>query len=490
MWNKINLRNRIYLILTSLVLITFAGGLVMVWYTYKIEGLLTSIIDKNLAAYQAAQELETALVNQKGFVSYYFLDSDPEWLRKLGEYRQIFKERLNQVRRLVNSEQQKKTVDRISLEYGQYIIAKDRVIALYKAGEYKAGAKLHQKVRKRFFTILDLCSQYKNIHTKSIIIARKESSARAGNLRIVAASAMFIDFLLALFLVIVFAKYILGPVRSLTKELSKTGGFDMSGNEIKALRSSVRGLIDDVDQTHWELEKSREHLQQAEKMAMVGKLAAGMAHSIRNPFTSVKMRMFSLGRYLDLSSNQKEDFEVISEEIRHIDTILQNFLEFSRPPKLKIQQVSPSVIVDLVIQLLEHRLKSYDVKIKVLRKDPLPEIEADPEQLKEVIVNIVINACESMDGGGIIEIDEKEEFIKALGNVVILTINDNGLGIPEAIQDKVFQPFFTTKEEGTGLGLSIVERIIKEHGGTIELSSKEGQGSTFIITLLNKGLKS
>ncbi|WDN90325.1 hypothetical protein BuS5_03296 [Desulfosarcina sp. BuS5] len=490
MWTKINLRNRIYLILTSLVLITFAGGLVMVWYTYKIEGLLTSIIDRNLAAYQAAQELETALVNQKGFVSYYFLDSDPEWLRKLGEYRQIFKERLKQVRRLVNSEQQKKTVDRISLEYGQYIIAKDRVIALYKAGEYKTGAKLHQKVRKRFFTILDLCRQYKNIHTKSIIIARKESSARAGNLRIVAASAMFIDFFLALFLVIVFAKYILGPVRSLTKELNKTGGFDMPVNEIKALRSSVRGLIDDVDQTHWELEKSREHLQQAEKMAMVGKLAAGMAHSIRNPFTSVKMRMFSLGRYLDLSSNQKEDFEVISEEIRHIDTILQNFLEFSRPPKLKIQQVSPSVIVDLVIQLLEHRLKSYDVKIKLLRKDLLPEIEADPEQLKEVIVNIVINACESMDGGGIIEIDEKEGFIKSLGNVVILTINDNGPGMPESIQDKIFQPFFTTKEEGTGLGLSIVERIIKEHGGTIELSSKEGRGSTFIITLLNKGLKS
>jgi signal transduction histidine kinase len=491
MWNKINLRNRIYLILTSLVLITFAGGLVMVWYTYKIEGLLTSIIDKNLAAYQAAQELETALVNQKGFVSYYFLDSDPEWLRKLGEYRQIFKERLNQVRRLVNSEQQKKTVDRISLEYGQYIIAKDRVIALYKAGEYKAGAKLHQKVRKRFFTILDLCRRYKNIHTKSIILARNESSIQAGNLRIVAASAMFVDFLLALFLVIVFAKYILGPVRSLTKELSKTGGFDdMSGNEIKALRSSVRGLIDDVDQTHWELEKSREHLQQAEKMAMVGKLAAGMAHSIRNPFTSVKMRMFSLGRYLDLSSNQKEDFEVISEEIRHIDTILQNFLEFSRPPKLKMQQISPSVIVDLVIQLLEHRLKSYDVKIKVLRKDPLPEIEADPEQLKEVIVNIVINACESMDGGGIIEIDENEEFIKSLGNVITLKISDNGPGIPEAIQDKVFQPFFTTKEEGTGLGLSIVERIIKEHGGTIELSSKEGRGSTFIITLLKKGLKS
>ena len=489
MWNKTSLRSRIYVILTSLVLITFAGGLVMVWYTHRIEGLLTSIIDRNLAAYQAAQELETALVNQKGFVSYYFLDSDPEWLRKLGEYRQIFKERLNQVRRLVNSEQQKKTVDRISLEYKQYILAKDRVIVLYKAGDRKTGAKLHQKVRKRFFTILDLCGQYKNIQTKSIIQARKESSVRAGNLRIIAGFAILTDFFLAVLLMIVLAKYILGPVRSLTKEVNKTGRLDMPGNEIKALRSGVRSLIDDIDQTHSELEKSREHLQQSEKMAMVGKLAASMAHSIRNPFTSVKMRMFSLGRYLDLSSDEKEDFEVISEEIRHIDTILQNFLEFSRPPKLKTQQISPSVIVDLVAQLLEHRLKSYDVNIKVVRKHPLPEIEADPEQLKEVIVNLVINACEAMDRGGLIEIYEKEEFIKSLGNVIILKISDNGPGIPESIQDKIFQPFFTTKEEGTGLGLSIVERIVKEHGGTLKLSSKKGRGATFIITLLKKGLK-
>ena len=461
----------------------------MVWYTYRIEGLLTSVIDKNLAAYQAAQELETALVNQKGFVSYYFLDSDPEWLRKLGEYRQIFKQRLNQVRRLVNNEQQKETVDNIALEYKQYIIDKDKVIALYKAGEYETGSKLHKKVRKRFFTILDLCSQSKDIHTKCIIQAKKESSIRARNLRIAAASAIFIDFFLALFLVILLAKYILGPVRSLAKEVNKTEGLDeMPGNEIKSLSSSVRGLINDIDQTNWELEKSREHLQQAEKMAMVGTLAAGMAHSIRNPFTSVKMRIFSLSRYLDLSSTEKEDFEVISEEIRHIDTILQNFLEFSRPPKLKIQQISPSMIVDLVIQLLGHRLKSYDVTIKVVRKQLLPEIEADPEQLKEVLVNLVINACESMNGGGMIEIDEKEEFIKSLGHVVILKISDNGPGIPASIKDKIFQPFFTTKEEGTGLGLSIVERIIKEHGGTIEVLSKNGQGASFIITLLKKDL--
>ena len=222
---------------------------------------------------------------------------------------------------------------------------------------------------------------------------------------------------------------------------------------------------------------------QSEKMALVGKLAAGMAHSIRNPFTSVKMRLFSLSRSLDLSKTQKDDFEVISEEIRHVDTIVQNFLEFSRPPKLKMQQISPSLVVDMVIQLLKHRLKSYDVKIKVVRKQMLPKIEADPEQLKEVLVNLVVNACESMKKGGVIVIRENEASSKPFDRMAVIRLSDNGPGIPHSILGKVLQPFFTTKEEGSGLGLSIAARIIEEHRGTLDITSKEGEGATFIISL-------
>ena len=218
-------------------------------------------------------------------------------------------------------------------------------------------------------------------------------------------------------------------------------------------------------------------------MAMVGKLAAGMAHSIRNPLTSVKMRMFSLSRTFDLSTPQKEDFEVITEEIRHIDTIVENFLEFSRPPKLKMQRVSPSDVVDLTIQLLQHRLQSYDVQIKLIRQRALPKIQADPEQLKEVLVNIIVNACEAMEGGGSIIIHEEEGFAEPLERVVVIRLSDNGPGIPKSIQDKVLQPFFTTKDEGTGLGLSIATRIIEEHGGWLDLTSEEGKGATFVITI-------
>jgi signal transduction histidine kinase len=215
---------------------------------------------------------------------------------------------------------------------------------------------------------------------------------------------------------------------------------------------------------------------------LVGKLAAGMAHSVRNPFTSVKMRLFSLNRSLQLSDSQKEDFDVISEEIRHIDTIVQNFLEFSRPPKLKMQRISPSIVVDQAVQLLKHRLKSYDVTVTVERARNLAEIDADPEQLKEVLVNLIVNACEAMEKGGSIIIGEQESTDASNKRMAVIRVSDNGPGIPESIRHKVLQPFFTTKDDGTGLGLSIAVRIIEEHHGQMLIESDPG-GTTFIISL-------
>jgi signal transduction histidine kinase len=242
-------------------------------------------------------------------------------------------------------------------------------------------------------------------------------------------------------------------------------------------------LIEDVDQTQNKLVRSQEHLAQSEKWAMTGKLAAGVAHSIRNPLTSVKIRLFSMGRAANVSPALKEDFEVISEEIGHIETIVRSFLEFSRPPKLTVQKISPSDVVDTALRLLQHRLESYGVTVELIREKPLAEIWADPDQLKEVLFNLLINACEMMINGGVIRIFEKEEEGGPLGRLVYISVSDNGPGIPESIQENVFQPFFSTKEEGTGLGLSIASRIVEKHGGSLRLRSPEGAGATFMITL-------
>lgn len=478
-----SLRARIYSILILLVFITLAGALIMVWYTYRMEGLLTSIVEEDLAAFQAAVALETALVNQKGFVSYYFLDDNPEWLRRLGEYRQIFKEQLNNVYATVKSRQHEQAVKGIASEYAKYIALKDQVIKHYKNGEREAGAKLHQKARVHFFKVLTLCEQYKNLHGRRIEILREESKDRAAKLRLVVGTAMVAVIALAVLLIWVLFRQILGPVRRLALEVPREEDAKNSKNEVMTLSRGVHGLIKDIDQTHSELEKSREHLLQTEKMALVGKLAAGTAHSVRNPLTSVKMRLFSLSRTLYLSPAQQEDFNVISEEIGHVDTIVQNFLEFSRPPKLKIQNVSLSEVVDLTLQLLKHRLESYDVRVELNRKKPLPEIPADPEQLKEVLVNLIENACEAMGEGGRILIQEEETYVSPLGRAAVVRLTDTGQGIPDSALDKVFEPFFTTKEEGSGLGLSIAVRIVEEHGGWLDVSSTEGEGTTFVLVL-------
>ncbi|MDY6970705.1 MAG: ATP-binding protein [Thermodesulfobacteriota bacterium] len=483
MLKKINIRIRIYALLACIVFVTLVGGLVMIWYTYQMEGLLSQIVDRNMAAFLAAEELETALANQKGFVSYYFLDGDPDWLRRLGEYRQIINQRLKKAKFLVETDKQKNTVECIESEYGRYIKLKDRVIDHYKAGERDVGALLHKEVRTHFLTIQELTKQYKDMHAEIIKHDREQSHKRAKRLRIIAGTAMLMVTLLAMFLVSVLVHHILEPVRRLAREATRKRLTDEeSGDEIRILSRRVHGLIEDFDHTHFELEKSREHLLQAKKLALVGKLAAGVAHSIRNPLTSVKMRLFSLERTLSLSDHQKEDFEVISEEIKHIDNILQNFLEFSRPPRLRTQKISPSDVVDLVVQLLRHRLESYNVDIKIFRQGPLPDIQADPEQLKELLINLIVNSCESMAGGGKILIHEEESFADPLGKVVVIRLADNGPGVPESLQEKIFQPFFTTKEEGSGLGLSIAARIVEEHGGWLDLVTDEGEGSTFVIT--------
>ncbi len=482
MWQAFNLRTRIILLLAGLVAIALSSGAVMVWYTYRIEALFTGMIERNMTAFESAASLEVALVNQKGFVTYYFLDNDATWLKQYYEQRRIFQEKMKSAQALVHNEQQLADIQRIADKYGEYTRLKDRVINLYKQGRRDEGVVLHRSVRRLFFDMISLCEDYKLQHLSQIRTAREQVAEGAARLRLITVLTITVQMLLALGLGLLLVHQILVPVYQM---LVSTGGESSPNgktNVVTALGNSINELLLNVDQTHQELEKSRENLLQAEKMAMVGRLAAGMAHSIRNPFTSVKMRLFSLGRSLPLTIDQKEDFDVISQEIRHIDTIVQNFLEFSRPPKLVMQPVSLSAIVDNALQLLSHRLDSYGVTVEVVRSEMLPEVMADTEQLKEVLVNLIINACEEMKTGGSVVISE---MVNQSGNgrKAVLYISDSGPGISQANAAKIFTPFFTTKDEGTGLGLSIADRIVTEHGGTLTLDATDTAGATFIISL-------
>ena len=410
MWKRLSLQTRILILLAALILTALAGGLVTVWHTDAIDSLLTDLIDQNVASFQAAEELESALLRQKGYATYFFLDQNPDWLAKLQENHLTFLDWLEQAKSSAYTPNMLVLLKQIEEAYDDYAKGRQQVISLYQQGQRQQGAELHWRIRGQFQDLYNLCERYKLIHEQRIAEAKLESRFKAKLITNTALVIMPGVALLGLLLGYVLFKQILAPIRKMVGEPNLSEPPKASLNEVQALSQKVHNLRENVDLAQSELKRSQVSLVQSEKLAMVGKLAAGVAHSIRNPLTSVKMRLYSMRRHLELPPPQQEDLDVISEEIGHIDAIVRNFLEYSRPPKLKIQQVRPSAVVDLAITLLRPRLESFNVSVTVNRKQPLPEIWADPDQLKEVLVNLMVNACEAMVKGGSIDGNGSRRF--------------------------------------------------------------------------------
>lgn len=482
----LTLRSRLFALLLALVAVNCAGALVTIWTTSRTLELSEAVVKRDVQALLAAEKLGSALVMQKGYVTYFYLTGDEQWLARLREHQMAFHHWLGVARERTRMEDGRRILEEIGKAYANFESSRDQVIQLYREGRKDEGAREHWTVRDQFHSIYGLTEKFKNLHEAHIERTQEMYARTARNLTTLAWVALPVALLVGISLAVVLWGQILEPIRRLALLQEKGKGADPAEDvrdEVKALSRRMHSLLEDVDRAHEELEESREHLMQSEKLAMVGKLAASVAHSIRNPLTSVKMRLFSLERSLNLAPTQREDFEVIAEEIGHIDTIVANFLEFSRPPKLKMQPLSLSDVVDMTLQLLKHRLESYGVRVELDRKGRLPKALLDPDQMKEVLVNLILNACEAMGEGGHIRIVEESGMMGDQGFVVLVRIKDSGPGIPEEIKDRIFEPFFSTKEEGSGLGLAIARRILQDHKGWIHVHSKPGQGTTFVVGL-------
>ncbi|MBI5844319.1 MAG: histidine kinase [Deltaproteobacteria bacterium] len=477
----LSLRRRIYVLLFAVVAVNATTAIATAWFLRTAQENYTKAMARDLASLVSAQRLESTFVMQKGYITYFALSGDREWLARLAERRAMFESALREASLYDGTGHARAILNRIEGGYVRYSQDRDRVISLYVNNEKQEAAIAHWKVRDQFRSIVSLCEQYRKVHEASLSEARHRYEGLARRVSAVGLVALPAGVLLGLLLALVLSRQVLAPIRRLALPEKPSPDDPFCRDEVDALDKKVKRLMEDRRQSLAKLEQSREHLIQAEKLAMVGKLSAGVAHSIRNPLTSVKMRLFSLERSLSLNPVQKEDFEVISEEIGHLDTIIANFLEFARPPRLKMQSLSLSDVVDATLALFRHRLESYGMKVSVERGERLPPTQADPEQLKEVLANLLVNSCEAMAQGGKISIRESVENTPEGGGFVSVEYSDNGPGISPELAEKIFEPFFSTKEEGSGLGLSIAKRVMDEHGGSIRILSTAGSGATFVL---------
>jgi signal transduction histidine kinase len=471
-----SLRGRLILGLGALVAISLGGAVLSLWYGHMARNLYLSTLEGDVAGLAAAQELENALLALSAEAAGAPMRDAMEAAEGVAAGRRRVEEWLRKARDAAAGEAARQALSRLDAAWFEVQEAMDT--AFDPGLGPRAGYEL---LSRKFHEAYARADAFKNLFREGIAARRADYQERTDALVVLVWVALPLVALLGLALGHLIFRRILNPVRHLARTGPGAEKELCDGNEVKTLARRFGNLLLAVDRARSDLEVSRDHLMQSEKLALVGKLAAGVAHTIRNPLTSVKMRLFSLEKSLRLDPAQKEDLEVISEEIRHIDTIVRNFLEFSRPPKLVSRPTSLSDVVDTTLNLLKHRLESYGVTVEVNRVKRLTPISADPDQLKEALVNLVLNSCEAMVEGGRIVIREEEGVMEPAGRVVVVRVSDTGPGVPEMIRDRVFQPFFTTKGEGSGLGLPIAQRIVEEHGGWINLHSPEGRGATFAL---------
>ncbi len=240
-----------------------------------------------------------------------------------------------------------------------------------------------------------------------------------------------------------------------------------------------------INPLRMKLVESHAIIARQEKLASLGVLAAGVAHEIRNPLTAIKARLFTQQKKLSPGSPELEDAVVIGDEINRLERIVKEVLQFARPSEPKLALLPAAAVLREVRDLLAPQLEKNSIQLNL---EPVngTMVRADLQQLKQVLINLVQNAAESIGKDGRITLRERLDTTRLGGQstpVVILEVVDTGRGISPEVQERLFDPFFSTKEGGTGLGLSIAARIMQKHGGALEFQTQVNHGTTFGMVL-------
>lgn len=246
----------------------------------------------------------------------------------------------------------------------------------------------------------------------------------------------------------------------------------------RAQRRKVEETARKLSEVYAQLQKSFEQLRRADRLSALGELSAGLAHEIRNPLGSIEGAVQILGRR-DLSEDTRLEFaDLAYREAVRLKGLLTNFLEFARPQPPRVAASEVVLLLESVAKLASETAMMARVTLRIQTAGELPPVSVDPEQIKQVLLNLVINAVQAMPSGGQVTLRARRD-----GDWMQMEVEDEGVAIPSDDFERVFDPFFTTRSRGTGLGLSIAYQIVSQHGGHISARRNPQRGMTFTVTL-------
>jgi signal transduction histidine kinase len=255
--------------------------------------------------------------------------------------------------------------------------------------------------------------------------------------------------------------------------------FSRRNDEIGDLGRNFNHMMQQLRESRKEIETMhRTQMSRAEHLATLGELATGLAHEIRNPLAGIAGVIEIIGRDLPATSPAREMVKDVRMEINQINRILTDLLETARPHPPMMMRSNLNTTVEHAVMLARQQVLSRPIKIEFAQTLSLEEVEHDSDQIHQVVLNLLLNAVQAMEGPGTVRVE-----VSSKENCARLAVSDTGRGIPESQLSQIFRPFYTTRGNGTGLGLSLVRRIVEEHHGRINVTSQLGKGSTFEVLL-------
>ncbi|MBI5761295.1 MAG: MCP four helix bundle domain-containing protein [Planctomycetales bacterium] len=470
--------------LTGLALLSSLVGFVS---ARRYERTLQRLVVENVESVRAAEELEISLLEQRGYVSSYLLDGgNRRWLEELTSKKNSFDQWLAKAHETAHTDKERAVLSRLEIVYQAYEAKRTDVIALYDGGQpEQAKQVLLHDVVDCYDEAYELCEQF--IATNAAFVDQATANGREDidRLTVLVTTTIVVTLVLGSVLLWLFYRGVFLPIRRLTMEArvlsgAPQGPSEPDGDDLRSVGHVFQLLMADVTETRSHLVRSQMQLSHAEKLASVGKLAACVAHEIRNPLTSLKMWMFTLRRALSDHKELQANVDLMAEETTRLESIVREFLEFSRPPQLKLERQHVNHILEKTVDLLRHRLVESRAEILLEYQTDLPDIFVDAEQLRQVFINLIHNSIDAMEEGGQIGISCSVAE-RGGKKMVVAHVTDSGSGMPTEAQDRIFEPFFTTKDSGTGLGLCIAASIMTHHNGALILEASGQRGTRFAI---------
>jgi two-component system NtrC family sensor kinase len=292
----------------------------------------------------------------------------------------------------------------------------------------------------------------------------------------------------SLVLIFLVTMVVMRPIGRIAKMSRKIIDGDISARvgirppgEMGVLCQAVDYMADAIAERENQMKQAlRYQVTGAEKLASIGRLAAGVAHEINNPLTGVLTFSYLLRDKPNMDAQDREDLDLIIRETSRAADIVRGLLDFARERPVLMERLDLNEVVRRTVRLIANQKKFEKITIDELLQEDLPEVQGDMNQLQQVLLNLSLNACAAMPDGGKLTIRTA-----VADDRVVLKVTDTGCGIKPEHLDHIFEPFFTTQDvgKGTGLGLSVTHGIIEQHGGQLEVRSREGEGTTFTIYL-------